>query len=276
MKTDIVSAISNAKNVVIKANCYCSSYQLSATHLDTLDALLDFISPHVKNQITLAESCALGTALEAFHNYKYFDIQEKYDLALVDLQKDQYQTATSNQDSSDKRKISLPKTLVESDFIISVTPPKTHGIYNYFGSISNLLPSHLDPTAQSHKSFVRSLRINKQSSIASASSTQHNNLISSLYQIMPASLSVVDGYATMQGNGPGSDGELAATHWAVVSTSAPLADLLSINLLEFELENVTYLAEILKEANLDNSIIVGDEWKKYITNIRKHPNFSNV
>lgn len=276
MKTDIVSTISGAENVVIKVNCYCSNYQLSATHLDAVDALLDFISPHVKSQITLAESCADGSSLEAFHNYKYFDIQEKYDLALVDLQKDQYQTISSGKDSVNKRKISMPKTLIDSDFIISVTPPKTHGTYNYFGAISNLLPSHLDPTTQNHKSFTRSLLINKKSSTNPASISQHQELLNALYHKMPASLSIVDGYTSMQGNGPGSEGEIAATHWAVASTEAPLADLLSIYLLGFTLENIPYISEILNGVSLDNSIIVGDEWRKYINNIKKHPNFTNI
>lgn len=276
IKTDITSAISGAKNVVIKTNCYCNNYQLSATHLDSLDALLEFISPYVNCQIILAESCSEGNALAAFHNYNYFDIQEKYDLALVDLQKDQQQQISLYDEKSYNHRTSLPKTLLESDFIISITPPKTHAIYNYFGAISNMLPSHLDPTTQNQKSFAKTLGLNKKSAPSNAILEQNNTFLSHLYRKLPASLCIIDGYASMQGNGPGSEGELAATHWSIASKSSPVADLFSSTLLGFDINKIPYLSNLLDNNSLDNSIIVGDEWKKYINNIKKHQNFSEI
>lgn len=270
IKTEITGKIKNARNVVIKTNCYCQNYQLSATHVDALDALLDFISPHVKNQMILTEGTAEGDTLQAFANYNYFSIQEKYDLAFVDLRKDKKEMI-----KTDNGPIFVPSTLVNSDYLISITPPKTHGFINYFGAIANTISSHNDPSAQNRNLFGSKVRIVKEKIINENKINTANRLFFNNFKLLEPSLSVIDGYSAMQADGPGNGGTLAATHWAITSTSLLESDLLSMKLLGFDEKDVTYI-ELAKDflEYKEESLIVGDEWNKRINKITKHHNFS--
>lgn len=273
IKSEITGRIQKSNNIVIKVNCFSENYQLSATQVDALSALLEFISPHVKTQIVLAEATKEGDTLKSFQNYGYFNIQEKFDLAFVDLSKDDFEDLVIKDDHNHDCVIKIPVTLLHSDYIISITPPKTHSHLNYFGALANLVPSKQDPAESiTRKERGKYLLPFRKKSIKSETD-KYINLLHNIYANLSVSLSIIDGYAVMQGDGPGTKGSLSAEHWAIASTNFTQADILSCRLLGINPQNIEYLSSNVQEDSDLNNIIVGDEWKKHITKIKLHQNF---
>jgi len=138
IKSEVISGIKNAKYVVIKPNRIVTDYQLATTHVEALDALLEYIYPYVKNQIVLAEGTGIGETVDAFKNYGYFSIQEKYGFAFTDLNKDEFETVELFDRNNKKWPAQVSKTILNSDYLISITPPKTHNEVVYTGAIKDV------------------------------------------------------------------------------------------------------------------------------------------
>ncbi len=272
IKSEITSKIQRSKSIVIKVNCFSENYQLSATHVDALNGLLEFITPHVKTQIVLAEAVKEGETLKSFQNYGYFSIQEKFDLAFVDLSKDDIEEITITDDRNYDHVLRLPVTLLHSDYIVSISPPKTHSHINYFGATANLIPSKQDPASSiAHNDKGKYLLPFLKRSLKTETE-RYLYFLRHVNTKLAVSLAIVDGYATMQGDGPGTEGKLSAEHWAIASTDSVQADTLSCRLLGINPQDIEYLP-CDKQSNPDNNIIVGDDWKKHVTKIKLHKNF---
>ena len=264
IKSDITSGLKSAKNVVVKPNFLLSDCQLAATHADAIDAILEFISPYLETQIILAEGGPKGDTLEAFKNYDYFKIQEKYDLALVDLNSDEMVDIELLDAKNIPHIVKFPKTIINADYFISVAPPKTDSRIIYSGAISNIAPSFLYSSKHSMATKIaRSFRLRQAIGKKFDYSHLHRN-ISSIFSMRPISLAVIDGFYTMQGNGPGKEGQSVSTHWAIASTDALSSDLLSCKLLGIDQQTVTYLDILGQNKNLSDDIVVGDDWSSKI------------
>jgi hypothetical protein len=82
---EIARAIAN-RRVVIKPNNVAIDIQLSATHVDCLEGILEFLKSIGKlDGAVIAESAAPGATLEGFANYGYPRLAAKYGVRLLDL-----------------------------------------------------------------------------------------------------------------------------------------------------------------------------------------------
>lgn len=278
IKSEVISGIKNAKNVVVKPNCVVTDYQLAATHVETLDALLEFIYPYAKNQIVLAEGSGVGETVDAFKNYDYFSIQEKYGFAFTDLNNDEFQNIELFDRNNKKWLAQVSNTILNSDYLISITPPKTHNEVVYTGVIKNVaVGSLLRPEGNFAARIASRFGIvrNNKAMIHQGYKILNKN-IAELSKKIKINLAVIDGYSSMQGNGPGHDGELVPTHWAVASSSALSADLLTLKLLGISQNDVGYLS-ILNQNNPElEPFIIGDDWRKSVHEIKMHDNFDKI
>lgn len=278
IKSEIISGIKTAKNVVIKPNCVVTDYQLAATHVEALDSLLEFIYPYVKNQIVLAEGTGIGETVDAFKNYGYFGIQEKYGFAFTDLNKDEFETIELFDRNNKKWSAQVAKTILNSDYLISITPPKTHNEAVYTGAIKNVAVGSLLRPEGSFAARIASkfgiVRNNK--AMIHQGYKMLNKNIAEILKKIKINLAVIDGYSSMQGNGPGHDGELVPSHWAISSSNALSADLLALELMGIRLNDVGYLSILNQNSHELEPFIIGDDWRKSVHKFKMHDNFEKI
>ncbi len=84
----IKQAIGN-RRVVLKPNNVSTEIPLCATHVDTLEGILEFLKSIKKlDNVIIAESAANGPTFDGFSNYGYFTLANKYPVKFVDLDKE--------------------------------------------------------------------------------------------------------------------------------------------------------------------------------------------
>lgn len=278
IKSEIMLGLRRAKNVVVKPNCVVDNNKLASTNAEALDSVLAFIKPYVKGQITLAEGSGTGDTLTAFRNYGYLNLQEKYDFEIADLNNDDFEIIKLFDKNGKTWDAQVSKTILSADYLISITPPKTHNEVVYTGAIKNVaVGSLLRPSAKLPSFLAAKIGLlkNNKTSIHQGTKIINQN-IKCLAQELPISLSVIDGFEAMEGNGPIS-GDLVPTHWAIASSDSIAADYLACQLMGINIKDVGYLA-MLDEEEEDKTdyFIVGDDWKESIVPFKMHPNFEKM
>lgn len=278
IKSEIIAGIKKAKNIVVKPNCVVTDYQLAATHVETLDAIFEFIAPYAKNQIVLAEGSGIGETVEAFKKYNYFSIQEKYGFAFIDLNRDNFKTIELVDRNNRKWSAQVARTVLDADYIISVSVPKTHNEAVYTGVIKNIaVGSLLRPEGSFAAKIASRFGIVKNNKAMIHQGYQAlNQNIKILAEKIPISLAVLDGFEAMQGDGPGHSGELVPAHWGLASSDALAADLLALELMGINLSDVGYLSMLCNEIHPEEPFIIGDSWQDSIKKFKMHSDFEQM
>lgn len=276
IKSEIISGLRAAKKVVIKPNCVVDNNQLASTHVDALAAVFEFIKPYTKCQITLAEGVGTGDTMTAFKNYKYFSLQERYDFTVIDLNNDDFEIVELLDRSGKPWQAQVAKTILNSDYFISVSPPKTHNEVVYTGAIKNVaVGSLLRPSGTLPGRIAARMGIirNNKLSVHQGYKIINEN-IKRLYKAIPLKLAVLDAFEAMEGDGPIS-GEMAPLHWAIASADPLAVDWLSCRLLNINPDDVGYLSLLGLKENEDH-FIIGDDWQKNISEFKMHSNFARM
>ncbi|OGD61971.1 hypothetical protein A2215_04430 [Candidatus Berkelbacteria bacterium RIFOXYA2_FULL_43_10] len=278
IKSEIVSGLKNAKNIVVKPNCVVTDFDLAATHKDAIDALLEFIEPYAKSQIILAEGSGAGETLDAFKNYDYFSLQDRYNFTIVDLNNDDFETIELFDRRGRKWGAQVAKTIVNANYLISITPPKTHNEVVYTGAIKNVaVGSLLRPEGGFAARLATRFGIarNNKAMIHQGLKTLNANL-RILAEKIKIDLAVIDGYSIMQGNGPAHAGELYPGHWALASSDPLDADLMAIKLMGINLQDVGYLSMLAGDDHPPEPFVIGDDWKSSVHECKMHSNFESM
>jgi len=219
---DLTKKLSTAKFCVIKPNFVSTTNQIAATNREAVMALLDFLRQYYKKKILIAENAALGDTFSGFKNFGYLDLAKKYNLELVDLSKDKFLPFEIRSIDGQKIKIGVAKTILEADFRISITPPKTHDEVIVTLAIKNLVMGSVDNRAIVHQG-PRVTNIN----------------LASLAKIIPAHLAIIDGTQGMEGNGP-IEGTPINSHFALASLNPLAADVLATKIMGFNPKDIGY------------------------------------
>jgi len=275
IKSEIINGLKDAKKVVIKPNCVVDDNKLASTSIESLDAVLEFISPYTESQIILAEGSGMGDTMKAFSRYGYFSLQEKYDLMIVDLNTDDFEVMNILDKNCKPITIQVAKTILNSDYLVSITPPKTHNEVVFSGGIKNVVVgSLLRPGGSLSARLASKIGIFKNSKTAIHQGYKMiNQNIKSLCSEMPFGLSIIDGFEGMEGDGPIS-GDLVPTHWALASSDPIAADWLSCHLMGIDVRSVGYLAMLEdEEQDRGDYFVIGDNWKSSIRKFKMHSNF---
>lgn len=270
VKTEITSSLKKAARVVVKPCCVSDKVPLAATHVDALVALLNFIRPYVKGQITLAEGSRVGNTLNAMKTFGYLDIQDEFDLAICDLNNDEYIEIPLLKDDGKESLFKISKTMCDSDYIISLAPPKTDENILYNGAIANSAEPSLIGRNQSGVSRFFRQEKNYKTIFEQNKKVMAENLHRLIDLSMP-SLAILDGYTAMQGNGP-IEGEMVPTHFAVASTDSVAADIFTAEIMGLEINNIPYLYDLCKDKR-HNFFVIGDDWQKNILKFKLPDSF---
>ncbi len=75
------------QRVVIKPNLV-SLRQLSATHIDALRAVLDFVRARYTGSVVIAEGAALDNTFDSFAHFGFETLRGRYGIEFVDLNAD--------------------------------------------------------------------------------------------------------------------------------------------------------------------------------------------
>jgi uncharacterized protein (DUF362 family) len=288
--------LSNKQRVLVKPNFVVTHKPLAATHVDGVRAVLDFVRARYDGPITVAEGPSVQPAAEGFRLHGYEPLVESHGVTLADLNHDDPLPVQAYDWRLRPLRLHLARSVVESDFRISVGPPKTHDVvivtlslknmimgalisrfthcrpssngsrFN-FGAISKVLwrmvplwVRHLPPAEWMTFRAMSTLEPSDKMKMHQSYPVINLNLALLAPLVVPH-LSVIDGFEAMEGNGP-TEGDPVPWRTALASTDALAVDVVAAALMGFDADEVGYLHYCkrmgLGVGDLDQIQIVGN------------------
>ncbi|RLF24878.1 MAG: hypothetical protein DRN15_01180 [Thermoprotei archaeon] len=261
MGTLISERVKKAKEILIKPNFVSTSVELSATPVEAVRAVLDFIREVAGDkEVLIAEGPTLGSFEDGLRNYGYLKLKEDYNVEFLDLNKDPDYEVIEVYDKQLKRtiKVRVSRTALESDFRISVCRPKTHDTVVVTLAIKNMVVGSIlnGDKSKIHQDY---LAINMS--------------IALLATVLMPHLAIIDGYVGMEGNGP-VNGSPIRLGVAVAGLNAVEVDALTTWLMGFNPRDVGYLYYLGKlgygEIDPSKIHVVGKDPASFRKNFRPH------
>ncbi len=261
IEEQIAESLEGKRKVLVKPNFVSTRRELAVTHVDAVRAVLDVLCRHHSGQITLGEGSALGSLSDAIHRFGYQRLIEEYGLKLVDLNEDEYVELEGVDTGLKPLRFRVSKTLLESDYIVSVAKPKTHDCVIVTLSIKNVV--------------VGGLVRGEKSKIHQGTKAINLNIAKLARHVMP-SLGVIDGYVGMEGSGPVS-GDPVNLRVAAASLHPVSLDAVMAKIMGFDPLNVGYLyyLDLWGEgiANLDSIKVIGEPIDRVAVKFKPHPSY---
>ncbi len=284
--------LSNVRRLLIKPNFVVTHNPLAATHVDAVRAVLDFLRARYDGPITIAEGPSVQRAAEGFQAYGYEPLVESHGVTLTDLNDDEPWPVTVYDRRWRPLRLHLARSVVESDFRISVGPPKTHDVVIVTLSLKNMVmgslishhthrspPSGLNlggikrflwrlvPPGVRRLPSAEWLTFRAMSREPSDKMRMHQSYpvinlnLALIAPLVKPHLAVIDAFEAMEGDGP-THGTAVPLHLALVSRDALAADVAGTTLMGFDPDQVGYLHYCRKlalgEGDLDRIEIAGN------------------
>ena len=240
---EIAQAVGN-KRIILKPNFVSSSIQLSATHCDTLEGILEFYKSINKlGQCVIIESPADGPSMVAYDNYKFVPVAEKYKVPLMDLDETPVQLLYLIDEMDFRPKaVRVSSWLMDrNNFVMSVARMKTHDRIIATLSLKNIVVG----AAVKDVGYVSGR--NRTAGTTSDKPIVHGggirginyNLFTSAYHLRP-DLAFIDGYDGMEGNGP-TRGTTVDSRVCLAGLDWLSVDRIGVELMGIDAANVGYL-----------------------------------
>lgn len=257
------------RRILIKPNLVSVTRQLASTHVDALRATLDWLRERYNGPITIGEGSALAPSFEGYRNFGYEALAATYDVRFVDLNADERTVPVQTFDHRLRpQTLELSATAVESDFLISVGPPKTHDFVIITAAIKNVVMGALISRSALHAprphtgglgslyaampAWVKRLPVVDEARFAfMRGNGSHKMRIHQTYPLMHlniflvarvarAHLAVIDAWEAMEGEGP-TLGDPVPLHVAIASLDPVAADATAARLMGFDPLEIGYL-----------------------------------
>jgi uncharacterized protein (DUF362 family) len=277
-----ISQAIGKRRVVLKPNNVSIDIPLCATHVDTLEGILEFLKSIGKlENVIIAESAAGGPTLDGFHNYGYYSLIKKYPVKLVDLDTEPFEMVYVF-DEKDFRPhpVRMSGTILDpGSFIVSVARMKTHDRIIATLSLKNIVvgapikdqgfswSSSRKPGAKNDKPLIH----------GSGFRGINYNLYALSRQLHPH-LAVIDGFEGMEGNGP-NRGTPVDHRVCVASLDWLAADRVGIELMGIDFSKVGYLNYCAQTgagvADLKKIEVIGEAIKDHIKPYKLSDNFTD-
>ena len=224
--------LTGKSDLFIKVNFVSTDNQLAATHVDGVRALLKFLRERYNGKITIGES-TLGAASLGFERYGYLDLVNEFGVELVDLNEGEWEMLDLYDSEMNPMQVHFSKHLLESDYLISIGPSKTHDFVVVTLSIKNVV---MGGVSYSHDDKIK---------IHQGYPVMNLNLYLMATRCQPY-LSIIDGFTGMEGEGPVMG---TPVDWgiAAVSCDTIAADCLVANLMGFDIADIGYLWYLQKK-----------------------------
>jgi uncharacterized protein (DUF362 family) len=265
----IRQAIGN-RRVVLKPNNVSINIPLCATHVDTLEGILEFLKSIKKlDNVIIAESAANGPTFDGFNNYGYYRLVNKYPVKMVDLDQEGFEVLYVFDEKDFKpHPVRVSRVLLSPDsYIVSVAKMKTHDRAIATLSLKNIVFGA--PVKDKGFGFGKNLKAGAKSDKSIVHGSGYRGINYNLYALAPRlhpHLAVIDGFEGMEGNGP-NNGTPVDHRVCVVSTEWLAADRVAVELMGIDFANIGYLNYCAQTglgiADLNKIEIVGESISKH-------------
>ncbi|OGD58702.1 hypothetical protein A3K78_09505 [Candidatus Bathyarchaeota archaeon RBG_13_52_12] len=259
---DIAESIKGKQKVLIKPNFVSTAVQLAATHVDTIRAVLDLLSGFYDGEITIGEGPAGKSLVEAITNFGYDSLIDEYRIKTMDLNEDEFIELEGVDRYLKPLKFCVSKTLLESDYLISVAKPKTHDTVIVTLSIKNVVVGSLVSLAEKEKIHQGAKAINEN--------------IARIGKHCIPDLALIDGFVGMEGAGP-VDGDPVSLGVSSASLHPVSLDSVMAKIMGFDPLDIGYLHYLndwgIGVADLDRIKVVGEPIEKVYRKFRPHPTY---
>lgn len=266
----IRQAIGN-RCVVLKPNNVSIDIPLCATHVDTLEGILEFLKSIRKlDNVVIAESAANGPTFDGFENYKYFGLANKYPVKFVDLDQEGSEVLyVFDERDFRPRPVRFSRVLLNPDsYIVSVARFKTHDRTVVTLSLKNIVFGA--PVKDPGYTFGKNRKEGTRSDKSIVHGSGFRGINYNLYDLAPRlhpHLAVIDGFEGMEGNGP-NNGTPVDHRVCVVSTDWLAADRVAVELMGVDFAKIGYLNYCAQTgsgvADLSKIEIVGESISNHI------------
>jgi uncharacterized protein (DUF362 family) len=265
----IRQAIGN-RRVVLKPNNVSINVPLCATHVDTIEGILEFLKSIKKlDNVIIAESAANGPTFDGFNNYGYYRLVNKYPVKMVDLDQEGSEVLYVF-DEKDFRPhpVRFSSVLLSpGSYIVSMAKFKTHDRAVATLSLKNIVFGA--PVKDKGFGFGKDRKTGTRSDKSIVHGSGYRGINYNLYALAPRlhpHLAVIDGFEGMEGNGP-NNGTPVEHKVCVVSTDWLAADRVAVELMGIDFANIGYLNYCAQTglgiADLNKIEIVGESINKH-------------
>jgi len=218
------------RQVLIKPNFVSTSSQLSATHVEAVMGILDFLKPFYKKTAIITESPAGGPAAKGYENYGYTKLTRDYDVTLHELDSDRHRTFHLLDKQLRPTPVRMARMLCDPEYyVISAAVLKTHNAVVATLGLKNIILGgalKIDGKSDKRKFHQGTKLINY-------------NLYRLAEHVRPH-LTVIDGFQGMQGNGP-TGGTPVDSRVAIAGTDFVAADRIAMDVMGIDFADVAYL-----------------------------------
>jgi uncharacterized protein (DUF362 family) len=266
--------------VVIKPNNVDIATPLSATHADTIEAVLEFLKSIGKDKnVIIAESAGTGPTMEGFSNYGYPAVAKKYGAKMVDIDRSPFEVVHVL-DEKDFRphRIRTSSLLQGRDcYVISVAKMKTHDCVGATLTLKNIIFG--SPLKDVGFRFANRTENGPQSDKITTHGNGLRALNFNLFQLskrLHPHLALIDGYDGMEGNGPVA-GTRVDHRVCVASNDWLAADRVGVELMGIDFANIGYLNYCadagMGQADLRKIEILGPAIARHVKKYKLADNF---
>jgi uncharacterized protein (DUF362 family) len=267
------------RRVVLKPNNVFIDMPLSATHVDTLEGVLEFLRSIRKlDNVIIAESAANGPTFEGFSNYGYYRLANKYPVKFVDLDQEGSELLYVF-DEKDFRPhpVRFSRVMLSPDsYTISVARMKTHNGAIVTLSLKNIVFGA--PVKDVGFTFGSNRKEGTKSDKPIVHGSGCRGINYNLYDLahrLHPHIAVIDGFEGMEGNGP-INGTPVDHRVCVVSTDWLAADRVAVELMGVDFAMIGYLNYCAQTglgiADLNKIEIVGESISNHIKPYKLHDN----
>lgn len=301
--------IKTAKNILIKPNLVAIRPEISNTHVEAVEAVIEFIrniAPDIP--ITVGEGAAsafykgLPTS-KMFEDYDYYRLGKKFkNVSLTDFDNDTDVIESPIQSVVGDTHLRITRRVEEFDYKISLAIPKTHnfavatfGIKNMAGLVlrqdmamihgmkggievdapKTLLDKLPAGTVSKARRALPNWLINflfkQYPTYRKSVKMIHRNIVEFAKRTWP-DLVVLDGFVCMEGDGP-VDGKGVEMKTAIASADPVKADGVGARLIGFEPAEIGYLYYLQNEEKMGRYSLenyVGDDLNQVKRTFRRH------
>ncbi len=260
---DIAKSLKGKKEVLIKPNFVTTTKPLTASHVDSTRAVLEIISRHFKGRYIFGEGPSSKPIEEGIKNYGYEDLVKEYDMRIVDFNKDQSIEVEGVDSQLQPIKFHVSKTLLQSDYLVSVAKAKTHDTVIATLSVKNIVVGSLVSTKEKQKIHQGYKAINL-------------NIAKFIRNKMP-DLAIVDGFEGMEGDGPefGTPIQLGVSAASLYPVSL---DAVMAKIMGFDPMSIGYLHHLdewgIGIARLDRIHVIGRQIDEVSRKFKPHSTYN--
>jgi uncharacterized protein (DUF362 family) len=233
--------------------------------VDAVRAVLDFLRERHSGRVFIAEAAELGTTEEGYRKFGYLDLPKQYDVELVDLYGDEGVVCQGFDRDLRPIELRVSRYLAESDYRISVGPPKTHESTVVTLSAKNMVVG----------SLVKSARGSERKRFHQGYPAINLNMYKIVQKVYPH-LAIIDGFEGMDGDGPCS-GAKVDLRVAVASTDFVAADTVGAAVMGHDPTQIGWLTYChrgcLGVSDLSRIRIVGNSLDECRQSFRRHPDY---